>query len=56
MLIRLRIVVSKRLTTSKLMYSYKSVQIKNDDNLVKTKSLLFAVNFAIENLSAQLSY
>lgn len=33
------------------MHRYKPLKVKNRDNFIKTKLLLFAVNFTINNLS-----
>ena len=37
------------------MRRYKPLEVKNKDNLVEVELLLFAVNFAIGNLSDQSS-
>ena len=47
--------VSKKSTISKLMRRYKPLKAKNRDNLVDKKTLLFATNSAIGNLSTQSS-
>lgn len=47
--------ISKISKTSKLISEYKSLEVKNEDNLVDKNSLLFAVNSAIGNLSIHLS-
>ena len=46
---------SKKSITLKLMHGCNPFEIKNRDNLVEVKLLLFAANFAINNLSDQLS-
>lgn len=50
LLIRLQVIVSEKSITSKLMHRYKALKAKNKNNLVKTKLLLFAANYAIDSL------
>lgn len=38
------------------MNRYKLFKTKNRDNLIEIKQLLFAINFAIDNLFDKLSY
>ena len=56
LLICLQIMISKKLITLNLIRVYKFFKIYNKDCLVKTKSLLFVTNPAIDNSSTQLSY
>ena len=42
--------VSEKSIILKLIHGYKSLKIKNKDNLIDKKSLLFAINSAINNL------
>ena len=48
--------VSEKSIISKLNHRYRSLEVKNKDNLVKTELLLFTENSVISNLSAKLSY
>ncbi len=47
--------VSQRLKTLKLMRGCKPLEVKNGDNLIDEKTLLFVANSAIGNLSTQSS-
>ena len=51
LLIYIRIMISKKSITSKLICGYKFFEVKNKNNLVNKKLLLFAANFTIGNLS-----
>lgn len=46
----------KKSTILKLTFRCKVLEVKNKNNLIEIKSLSFAANSAIYNLSAQSSY
>lgn len=56
LLFYLKVMVFEKLTTLKLICGSKFFKIKNKNNLGKTNLLIFTANFAISNLSIQLSY
>lgn len=56
MLICSQVVISEKLIILKFIHDeYKPIEIKNWNNLVETKLLLFAINFIINNLFNHLS-
>ena len=56
LLIRLRVIVSKKSTIWKLIYECKPFETKNGNNLIEAELLLFAANPAISSLSNQSCY